>query len=187
MNVIDGPLEGLKIIEPKVFGDERGFFLEAFNLKRYEEALDQRLNFVQDNQSYSQKGVLRGLHIQNPNSQGKLVSVVQGEVFDVAVDVRVGSPTFGKWHGVYLSGENKKQFWIPKGFAHGFMVTSETALFTYKCDEYYSPETEFSIKWNDPQIAIEWPQGIDPQLSPKDQDASLLADLAADRLPEFKA
>ena len=186
MQVIEGPLPGLKIIEPKVFGDDRGFFLESFNLNRYEEALGQKLNFVQDNQSFSQKGVLRGLHIQNPKAQGKLVSVVHGEVFDVAVDVREGSPTFGKWYGVYLSGENKKQFWIPKGFAHGFMVTSDTALFTYKCDDYYSPESEFSIRWDDPSIGIKWPEGINPQLSPKDLDASLLSNIPKEKLVEFK-
>jgi len=173
------PINDLVIIEPKVFGDDRGFFMETWNKERYE---DHGLpgEFVQDNLSLSRKGVLRGLHFQNPNPQGKLVYVLQGEVFDVAVDIRRGSPTFGQWHGLTLSSENKRQFYVPPGFAHGFCVTSETALFAYKCTDRYNPEAEASIRWDDPAIGIEWP--VDkPQLSGKDHDAYTLDDLP-DRL-----
>jgi len=166
MNVIETPLAGLLIIEPKVFGDDRGFFLETYEKKRYSEAgiPDE---FVQDNLSYSQQGVLRGLHFQNPDSQGKLVSVLQGEVFDVAVDIRVGSPTFGQWYGTTLSGENKRQLWIPVGFAHSFCVTGSAALFAYKCTDYYAPQSEVTIRWDDPEIGIDWPVK-DPVISKKD-------------------
>jgi dTDP-4-dehydrorhamnose 3,5-epimerase len=160
-------IEGLLIIEPKVFGDDRGFFLEAYNQKRYQ-AAGIPGTFVQDNLSFSRKSVLRGLHFQDPNGQGKLVSCPMGEVFDVAVDIRKGSSTFGKWVGVHLSGDNKRQFWIPPGFAHGFLVLSETALFSYKCTEYYSPKDEQTVLWNDLDIGIKWPMKEGLQLSTKD-------------------
>jgi len=181
MNVTETQLPGALILEPRVFGDERGFFMETWNQARYAEAgLPER--FVQDNLSYSRRGVLRGLHFQNPNPQGKLVYVLQGEVFDVAVDIRRGSPTFGQWAGVTLSAENKRQFWVPEGFAHGFVVTSETALFTYKCTDFYAPKDEGSILWNDPDLAIDWPLR-DVELSAKDRVAARLADIPSERLP----
>jgi dTDP-4-dehydrorhamnose 3,5-epimerase len=183
MKVIETPLAGLLIIEPKIFGDERGFFLETWSRKRYQEiGID--VDFVQDNLSFSRHGVLRGLHFQNPQAQGKLVYVLQGEVFDVAVDIRKGSPTFGRWHGLVLSSENKRQFWVPPGFAHGFCVTSESALFTYKCTELYAPAHERSILWNDPTLAIDWPV-TEPQVSDKDRLAPLLADLDPAHLYDF--
>lgn len=183
MKVIETPLAGLLIIEPKIFGDERGFFLETWSKKRYQEiGID--VDFVQDNLSFSRHGVLRGLHFQNPQAQGKLVYVLQGEVFDVAVDIRKGSPTFGRWHGIVLSSENKRQFWVPPGFAHGFCVTSESALFTYKCTELYAPAHERSILWNDPTLAIDWPV-TEPQVSDKDRLAPLLADLDPAHLYDF--
>jgi dTDP-4-dehydrorhamnose 3,5-epimerase len=185
MDVKDTEIPGLKIIQPKVFGDARGYFLETYSKKRYEEA-GIKAQFVQDNLSFSSKGILRGMHFQNPGAQGKLVSVVQGEVYDVAVDVRVGSPTFGKWLGVYLSGELKNQFWVPAGFAHGFVVTSESAVFSYKCDAYYNPSTEFSLAWDDPDIGIAWPL-VQPQLSAKDQRGRRLRDFAKEELPRFEA
>jgi dTDP-4-dehydrorhamnose 3,5-epimerase len=169
---INGPL----IIEPKVFGDDRGFFLETYSQKRYQET-GITGNFVQDNLSMSRRGVLRGLHFQDPNAQGKLVSCPFGEVFDVAVDIRKSSPTFGKWVGVHLSGDNKRQFWIPPGFAHGFLVLSETALFSYKCTAYYSPQDEKTILWNDPEIGINWPVVSNLQLSQKDLGGSCLKDI----------
>jgi dTDP-4-dehydrorhamnose 3,5-epimerase len=168
MEIIKTAIDGLLIIEPKVFGDDRGFFLETYSQKRYQESGIPGV-FVQDNLSLSRRGVLRGLHFQNPNAQGKLVSCPMGEVFDVAVDIRKGSKTFGKWVGVHLSGDNKRQFWIPPGFAHGFVVLSETALFSYKCTEYYSPKDEKTILWNDPEIGIEWPMTDGLQLSEKDR------------------
>ena len=180
MNVIKTSLEGVVIIEPKVFGDERGFFLETFQAERYREQADIELEFVQDNHSRSAKGVLRGLHFQKTKPQGKLVRVVRGEVFDVAVDIRKGSTTFGQWEGVILSEENKRQFWVPPGFAHGFLVLSETADFEYKCTDYYDPSDEGSLAWNDADVNIEWPLyrlGGEPQLSGKDQDAGSLNDL----------
>jgi dTDP-4-dehydrorhamnose 3,5-epimerase len=167
-------IEGLLIIEPKVFGDDRGFFLETYNQKRYQEAGIPG-KFVQDNLSFSKRDVVRGLHFQSPNAQGKLVSCPMGEVFDVAVDIREGSPTFGKWVGVYLSADNKRQFWIPPGFAHGFLVTSETALFSYKCTEYYSPKDEKTVLWNDPEIGIKWPSRENFKLSDRDKSGMLLA------------
>src|SRR5512145_341043 len=151
MNVITCDIPGLLLIEPKVFGDARGFFLETWNQKRYEDA-GVSGRFVQDNISFSRRGILRGLHFQNPRAQGKLLQVLQGEVFDVAVDLRKGSPHFGRWHGVHLSAENKLQFFIPAGFAHGFAVVSETALFHYKCTEFYSPSDEVVLRWDDPAI-----------------------------------
>lgn len=173
MNIIETSLSGCKIIEPKIFGDERGFFLETYSNKRYEEFLG-GLTFVQDNHSRSSKGVLRGLHFQKRNPQGKLVRVVRGEVFDVAVDIRKGSLTFGQWEAVLLSEENKTQFWIPPGFAHGFLVLSELADFEYKCTDYYDPSDEGGLLWNDPELNIPWP--IDnPKLSEKDAVAPKLS------------
>jgi len=163
-------IEGLMVIEPKVFGDERGYFMETYNYNDYKAVgIDQ--NFVQDNQSSSIRGVLRGLHFQKEFPQDKLVRVVSGEVFDVAVDLRPGSETFGKWYGVILSAENKKQFFIPKNFAHGFVVLSESAEFAYKCTDFYHPNDEGGLLWNDPEIGIEWPIPADMELviSEKDQ------------------
>ena len=180
MNIIETPIPDLLVIEPKVFGDERGFFMETFQQQRYAE-FGIKQTFVQDNLSFSKRGVLRGLHMQNPSLQGKLVYVLQGEVFDVAVDLRRGSPTFGQWHGEYLSGENKRQLWIPVGFAHGFCVTGDTALFAYKCTDYYNFNAEFSIRWNDPDIGIDWPM-TDVQLAAKDATAPYLKDIDIQKL-----
>lgn len=170
MKVIETKIPGLLIIEPKVFGDERGFFFESYNEKVFNEATGVSPRFVQDNHSKSVKGVLRGLHYQlPPKAQGKLVRVVQGEVFDVAVDIRKGSPTYGKWVGEVLSAENKKQLWIPPGFAHGFLTLSDTAEFLYKTTDYWSPEHERAILWNDATLNIDWPlNGLVPQLAAKD-------------------
>ncbi|WP_305420197.1 dTDP-4-dehydrorhamnose 3,5-epimerase [Photobacterium leiognathi] len=169
MKVIETEIPDVKIIEPNVFGDERGFFMETWNQKRFEELVTGKpTQFVQDNHSKSKKGILRGLHYQTENTQGKLVRVVSGEVFDVAVDIRKGSPTFGKWVGVYLSSENKRQLWIPEGFAHGFYVTSNEAEFVYKCTDYYNPSAEHSILWNDLDLGIEWPLDGEPLMSLKD-------------------
>ncbi|SFC48419.1 dTDP-4-dehydrorhamnose 3,5-epimerase [Collimonas sp. OK412] len=164
------------IFEPKVFGDERGFFYESFNERRFKELTGISTNFVQDNHSKSAKNVLRGLHYQIRQPQGKLVRVVAGEVFDVAVDIRKNSPTFGNWVGVILSADNKRQLWVPPGFAHGFVVTSESAEFLYKTTDYWAPEFERSILWNDPAIGIQWPIDGMPQLSGKDQVGKLLSD-----------
>ncbi|MEM7160273.1 MAG: dTDP-4-dehydrorhamnose 3,5-epimerase [Myxococcota bacterium] len=183
MKVTHTKLKGVVIIEPAVYADTRGFFLETFAQKRYQEA-GLPSDFVQDNMSKSSKGILRGLHLQHPFGQGKLVQVVQGEVFDVAVDVRVGSPTFGEWIGTTLSGENHRQVYIPPGFAHGFCVTSEDALFSYKCTEAYHRETEMGIIWNDPKVGIEWPVS-EPSLSPKDAAFPTLAEVPAERLPSW--
>ena len=158
------------LIEPKVFGDERGYFFESFNQTAFNQTIGYEVQFVQDNHSKSQKGVLRGLHYQlPPKAQGKLVRVIQGEVFDVAVDIRKDSPTFGQWVGEILSAENKRQLWIPEGFAHGFITQSETAEFLYKTTDYYAPEYERCIAWNDPEIGINWPLDQTPVLSDKDQ------------------
>jgi dTDP-4-dehydrorhamnose 3,5-epimerase len=181
MRVTPCELEGLLIIEPKVFGDARGYFLESWNQKRYAE-LGIKAPFVQDNISVSRRGTLRGLHFQNPSAQGKLVSVLQGEVFDVAVDIRRNSRTFGKWEGTRLSSENRRQFYIPPGFAHGFQVLSETTMFHYKCTEFYSPADELAIRWNDPEIGIVWPLGHQPVLSDKDSMAPLLKEIPSTRL-----
>jgi dTDP-4-dehydrorhamnose 3,5-epimerase len=162
------------LFEPTVFGDDRGFFYESFNQKVFEEVVGHSVQFVQDNHSRSAKGVLRGLHYQIKQAQGKLVRVTQGEVFDVAVDIRKSSPTFGKWVGARLSAENKHQLWIPEGFAHGFVVLSENAEFLYKTTDYWAPEYERSLAWNDPAIGIEWPHSTPPTLSAKDQVAALL-------------
>jgi len=183
MNIQETKLPGALIIEPRVFGDERGYFCETYNEARYA-AAGLPARFVQDNLSFSRRGVLRGLHFQNPNPQGKLVSVLQGEVFDVAVDIRVGSPTFGQWVSVNLSAENKRQFYIPEGFAHGFCVTSETALFAYKCTDVYNPQAEGSVLWNDPDLNIPWPVSA-PELSAKDAQGIRLADFPTDRLPRY--
>ena len=164
------------LFEPRVFGDDRGFFFESFNQRRFEDAVGRPVPFVQDNHSRSSRGVLRGLHYQIRQPQGKLVRVVQGEVFDVAVDVRRSSPSFGQGVGELLSAENKRQLWVPEGFAHGFLVLTDTAEFLYKTTDYYAPEHERCIVWNDPDLAIEWPEGLQPQLSAKDQKGSLLAD-----------
>lgn len=171
----------VKLLEPKVFGDERGFFFESFNQKSFEQAIGRPLNFVQDNHSRSAKGVLRGLHYQVQQAQGKLVRVVQGEVFDVAVDLRKSSPTFGQWVGEILSAENKRQLWVPEGFAHGFIVLSESAEFLYKVTTYYAPQYERSILWSDSTLNIDWPAGIEPVLSEKDANGLRLADA---ELPE---
>ena len=164
------------LLEPKVFGDERGFFFESFNQAKFEAAIGRHVAFVQDNHSRSAKNVLRGLHYQIGQPQGKLVRVVQGEVFDVAVDIRKSSPTFGQWVGEILSAENNHQMWVPEGFAHGFVVLSETAEFLYKTTDYYAPEHERCIAWNDPAIAIQWPHVGVPALSAKDQQGKALAD-----------
>ncbi|WP_434718237.1 dTDP-4-dehydrorhamnose 3,5-epimerase [Paraburkholderia sp. A1BS-2L] len=161
-------LPEVKIIEPKVFGDARGFFYESFNGREFEELVEAGVEFVQDNHSRSAKGVLRGLHYQVQHAQGKLVRVVEGEVFDVAVDIRRSSPNFGKWVGVHLSAENHRQLWVPPGFAHGFVVISESAQFLYKTTDYWFPEHERSIVWNDPEIGIEWPIEFEPLLAAKD-------------------
>lgn len=168
MKITTTDIPDVLIIEPKVFGDDRGFFFESFNQRQWEEATGLKTNFVQDNHSRSVKGVLRGLHYQINQAQGKLVRCVLGEVFDVAVDIRKSSPTFGKWVGVVLSAENKRQFWVPEGFAHGFLVLSDVAEFLYKTTDYYAPEHERCIIWNDPDIGIEWPFDGEPRLSGKD-------------------
>ena len=176
MQIIDTALDGVKILEPRVFGDERGFFLESWNQQVF---ADNNLpkHFVQDNHSRSQQGVLRGLHYQIKNPQGKLVRVTLGEVFDVAVDMRKSSPQFGQWVGVSLSESNRRQLWVPAGFAHGFYVVSESADFQYKCTDYYSPEYERSLLWNDPAVGVEWPiiQGTEPVLAAKDAAGLALA------------
>lgn len=183
MNVRETDLPGVLIIEPDRFGDDRGFFQETWNERRYSQA-GIKEPFVQDNISFSAHGVLRGLHFQNPNGQGKLVYVLQGEVFDVAVDVRAGSPTFGRWTGAMLSAENGRQFYVPAGFAHGFCVTGENALFAYKCTAFYDPKAEVAIRWNDPAVGIDWPLS-GPVLSAKDVEAPLLAELDKGRLPVY--
>jgi len=170
MKIIDTDISDVKIIEPAVFGDERGFFMETWQQKKFEELVCPR-QFVQDNHSKSAKGILRGLHYQTENTQGKLVRVVSGEVFDVAVDMRQASPTFGKWVGVNLSADNKRQLWVPEGFAHGFYVLSDSAEFVYKCTDYYNPAAEHSLLWNDDKVGIKWPmaESDEPLLSLKDK------------------
>ena len=168
MKIIPTAISDALIIEPKVFGDDRGFFMESFNQKLWEEATGLKTHFVQDNHSLSAQGVLRGLHYQTKQPQGKLVRVVQGEVFDVAVDLRRSSATFGHWSGVILSAENKRQFWVPEGFAHGFLVLSESAEFLYKTSDYYAPEFEQCIRWDDADLAIDWPLEESPVISGKD-------------------
>jgi dTDP-4-dehydrorhamnose 3,5-epimerase len=176
MNIIETEIPDLLIIEPKVFGDQRGYFFESYSKSRYQEGgiVD---DFIQDNVSFSKKGILRGLHCQKgPSAQGKLVQVLLGEVYDVAVDIRPKSPTFGKWVGILLSAENKKQFWIPPGLAHGFLVTSEEAIFSYKCTKYYDPSSEFTLAYNDPTLNIPWPLK-DVKLSEKDRQGISLSEL----------
>jgi dTDP-4-dehydrorhamnose 3,5-epimerase len=183
MKVIETSLPGVMVIEPQVFGDARGYFYESYNKAKYADA-GITSNFVQSNVSRSAKGVLRGLHYQWPNPQGKLVSVLDGDVFDVAVDVRRGSPTFGQWTGVMLSAENKRHLWIPEGFAHGFCVVSEFATFSYQCTALYDREADASVRWNDSDIGIDWPINH-PLLSEKDEKAPLLKEVAIARLPEY--
>jgi dTDP-4-dehydrorhamnose 3,5-epimerase len=176
MKIIETKLKDCVLIEPKVYGDDRGFFLETFQAKRYSETAGINLPFVQDNHSRSSKGILRGLHFQKTKPQGKLVRVVRGEVYDVAIDIRENSPTYGMWEGVILSEENNMQFWVPPGFAHGFVVLSDIADFVYKCTDYYDPSDEGSILWNDQDLNISWPIEA-PILSNKDAKASKFADL----------
>lgn len=183
MKVIETKLPGVLIVEPKVFGDSRGFFQETWLKSRYGE-MGIKEDFVQDNLSFSTRGVLRGVHYQYPHPQGKLVSVVKGGVFDVAVDIRVGSPTFGEWVGILLSGENHRQLWVPPGFAHGFCVVSDTVYFTYKCTDLYTPDAEGGVLWNDPDIGIRWPVQ-DVELSAKDKVYPRLENIPSIRLPKF--
>ncbi len=172
MNIIDTQIPDVKIIEPKIFGDERGFFFESFNQQCFEKAIGRSVAFVQDNHSKSVQGVLRGLHYQlSPHAQGKLVRCVSGEVFDVAVDIRPSSPTFGQWVGILLSADNRRQLWIPEGFAHGFLALSEVAEFVYKTTDYYAAASERSIRWDDQDLKIDWPKMTNIILSPKDQIA----------------
>ena len=185
MKVVETKLPGVLIVEPDRFGDDRGYFQETWHAERYVEA-GIAGPFVQDNLSFSRHGVLRGLHFQNPNPQGKLVYVLGGEVFDVAIDIRRNSPTFGQWTGVTLSAENGRQFFVPAGFAHGFCVTGESALFAYKCTAFYDRAADAAIRWNDPDIGIDWPLS-DPTTSLKDDSAPLLGEMPADRLPGYEA
>ncbi len=182
MKFVDTAIADVKIIEPKVFGDERGFFMETFRTSLFNEYCSKR-EFVQENHSKSTHGILRGLHFQTQNTQGKLVRVIHGEVFDVAVDLRESSATFGQWIGVVLSAENKRQLWVPEGFAHGFYVMSQEAEFVYKCTDIYNPSAEVSIKWDDPKLNIDWPlvDGMHPALSAKDQQG-----LTFEQTPKFR-
>ena len=181
MNILNTSLDGVLILEPMVFDDDRGYFMELYHKSKFED-LGIPTNFKQDNLSFSRKGALRGLHFQNPNGQVKLVQVIEGEVFDVVVDIRRSSPSFGKWYGIYLSDKNKRQLFIPKGFAHGFCVVSDVALFLYKCSELYAPECEGGILWADPDLGIEWPMKY-PIMSQKDAVYPRLRDIPVDRLP----
>lgn len=185
MKVVETDLPGCVVFEPRVFADERGYFFESFNHDKLAEHGLQP-NFVQGNVSSSSRGVLRGLHYQWPKPQGKYVSVIEGEVWDVAVDIRRGSPHFGRWTGVVLSAENRRHLWIPEGFAHGFVTLSERAVFTYLCTETYDASADANIRWDDPQLAIDWPVS-EPSLSDKDARAPLLEQVAQDRLPVFEA
>ncbi|MDJ0979382.1 MAG: dTDP-4-dehydrorhamnose 3,5-epimerase [Erythrobacter sp.] len=179
MKVVDTAIPGPKILEPRVFGDDRGFFMETWNEATFAEA-GLNLSWVQDNHSHSQKGVLRGLHFQNPGPQGKLVRVASGAVFDVAVDLRQSSPHFGQWIGVELSAKNKKMLWVPEGFAHGFLTLTDDTDFLYKCTAPYAPECEHTLAWDDPSVAVEWPiVGLDPIISDKDAVGLALADVPA--------
>jgi len=180
MKVTPGELAGLLIIEPVVFGDARGFFLESWNQRRYRDA-GITAQFVQDNASFSRRGILRGLHFQNPKPQAKLISVLAGEVFDVTADLRRNSPTFGRWHGMVLSADDRRQLYVPAGFAHGFAVLSDTALFHYKCTDFYSPPDELTLLWNDPDLDIDWPVK-DPVVSDKDRRGLRLREVPPDRL-----
>lgn len=183
MKVVETKLPGVLVIEPRVFGDPRGFFVETYNAERYHEA-GLTMQFVQDNVSLSSRGVLRGLHMQSPRPQGKLIMAITGEIFDVAVDLRVGSPTFGQWESCILSGETKRQFWIPPGLAHGFCVLSEEALVLYKCTDTYQPNDERTIAWNDPDLGVDWPIAT-PSLSKRDAQAPRFADFPRERLISF--
>lgn len=179
MELIPTELEGLLIVEPRVFGDDRGFFLESWNRNTFAQ-LGLNLDFVQDNHSRSARGVLRGLHYQQPNPQGKLVRVVNGRAWDVAVDLRAGSPTYGRWFGLELSVQNKRMFWVPPGFAHGFVSLEDGTDFLYKCTAFYDPANEHSLMWNDPAVGIEWPlEDIEPQLSAKDKVGKFLQEVEA--------
>jgi len=183
MNIQETKLPGVLILEPKVFSDDRGYFFETWNSTRYEQTGIQG-PFVQDNISFSKKGILRGLHFQQPQSQGKLIQVLSGQVVDVVVDIRAGSPTYGQWIGEVLSESNHRQMYVPPGFAHGYCVTSETALFSYKCTDFYNPATEHGIIWNDPDIGIEWPTA-QPVLSKKDAVYPRLKEFQPENLPQF--
>lgn len=185
MKVETFDIKGLLLIEPKRFGDQRGWFSETWQLQRYRDAGIAE-DFVQDNMAMSSKGVLRGLHAQLPHAQGKLVQVISGVVFDVAVDIRKGSPTFGRWQGVELNGDMPQQFYVPPGFAHGYCVLSEQAVFTYKCTDFYHPEVELGVRWDDPAIGIEWPLREPPTLSQKDAEAPLLAEIPQERLLPYE-
>ncbi|MEO0462974.1 MAG: dTDP-4-dehydrorhamnose 3,5-epimerase [Pseudomonadota bacterium] len=179
MNVIDTAIPDCKIIEPRVFGDERGYFMETWNEEKFADA-GLPMSWVQDNHSHSQKGVLRGLHFQNPGPQGKLVRVARGAVFDVAVDLRRSSEHFGQWVGVELTAENKRMFWVPEGFAHGFLTLGDGTDFLYKCTAPYTPASEHTLAWDDPTVGVEWPvAGLDPIISEKDADGLSLADVLA--------
>lgn len=180
---ISTKIPGLFIVEPQIFGDSRGFFLESWHAGKYEE-IGIPYHFVQDNISFSQKNTLRGLHFQHTNPQGKLVYVLVGEIFDVAVDLRAGSPTFGQWEAIILSGKNKAQFIIPAGFAHGFCALSDEVLFAYKCTDFYSPQNEVSVKWDDPDLAIPWPI-VNPILSTKDKNGLCLSEIPQKWLSRF--
>ena len=184
MKISTTPLDGVLIIDPDVYEDSRGFFMETFHSKRYRsEGL--QIHFIQDNLSFSVKGTLRGLHYQYPKAQAKLVQVLQGEIFDVALDIRQGSPTFGRSFAAILNDENKRQLFVPEGFAHGFCVVSETALFTYKCSDYYAPDCEGGVLWSDPDLGIDWPVKK-PILSDKDHSFNRLKDASIERLPSFE-
>lgn len=185
MEITPTEIPEVRIIQPKVFGDARGWFCETFQAQRYREALGIDDSFVQDNMSRSAQGILRGLHMQNPHTQGKLVWVVEGTVFDVAVDARIGSPTFGRWVGCELSAENKRQLWIPQGFLHGFCVTSDSAIFVYKCTDYYDPQNEVGAIWNDPDLGIDWPIS-EPLVSNKDGALPRLAEIPKEKLLAYR-
>lgn len=184
MKVSKTSLRGVLIIEPQVFKDQRGLFMETYHQRRYADCGIDAV-FVQDNMSFSVKGILRGLHYQHPHAQAKLVQVIKGEIFDVAVDIRRGSPTFGQWFGIHLSGENGRQLFIPEGFAHGFCVLSDTAAVTYKCTDFYAPDDEGGILWSDPDLDINWPM-MNPLLSSRDSGYPRLSDVSSERLPVYK-
>ena len=184
MKVLKTSLEGVLIIEPDAFGDNRGFFMETYHQERYAKS-GIKSGFVQDNLSLSARGTLRGLHYQLPHTQAKLVQAIKGEVFDVVVDIRLGSPTFGRWKGFHLSDENKRQLYVPEGFAHGFCVLSETALFLYKCSDFYAPDSELGVLWSDPDLGIEWPVK-DPIISGKDEKYHFLKDVSPENIPMFE-
>ncbi|MDD4455993.1 MAG: dTDP-4-dehydrorhamnose 3,5-epimerase [Syntrophotalea acetylenica] len=183
MEVVKTSLDGVLLVKPKVFGDQRGYFLETFRVQQYAE-LGIRIPFVQENHSRSRRGILRGIHYQNPRPQGKLVSVIRGAVFDVAVDIRPDSPNYGKWFGTILDDKEHHQLWVPPGFGHGFCVLSEVVDFVYKCTDYYMPEYDATIRWDDPDIGIEWPIDDEPVLSNKDKNAPRLEDVAKHNLPK---